>query len=86
MSDDEAAKLEGAQQAHEIRQTMKAYRGGERSAHDLSMLVDLDEPELFVREALKVLDRDERWKIVVEALRGAEEKLKAANEPPKRTS
>jgi hypothetical protein len=66
------------------RQRMSAFRGRPHTAHDLSMLVDLDEPDLFVREALQAIkpsEHDPKWAIVAEALESAQKQLEVVNEP-----
>ena len=59
-------------------------RGAERMVKNLEHQIEMDEPEAFVREAIKAIENqdDDRWGSVLNALRKLEAELTAANEPP----
>ena len=62
-------------------------KGAEKVTKNLDMLVQLDQPESFVREAIKAIEANssDRWKPVLTTLQTLETALAAANEPKAKT-
>ena len=60
-------------------------KGAERVTKNLDLLIELDEPEAFVRESLRLIgvQTDVRWEPVKKGLIGLEAELQFMNEPKK---
>ena len=60
-------------------------KGAEKMVKNLDMLIEMDEPEAFVREALKLISAqtDVRWDPVKKGLIALEAELQFMNEPKK---
>jgi hypothetical protein len=86
MSDD--LKRYYADRGVELPSNADMPKGAEKMTKNLDMLVELDEPESFVHEAIRVIEvsSDDRWKPVLEALRKIDAKLAASNEPASQKS
>ena len=60
-------------------------KGAEKMIKNLDMLIEMDEPEAFVREALRLISEsaDVRWEPVKRHLLALEAELQFMNEPQK---
>ena len=60
-------------------------KGAEKVTKNLDLLIELDEPEAFVRESLKLIgdQTDIRWEPVKKGLIALEAELQFMNEPQK---